>query len=104
MIDAISDDIYDEIASDPNIRDQLLMDISLDLEVFAEKHGPTIMDHYVSQYPIEPEYANDIAAVLWWHLHPDYQRPLPKAAGADTSSTASTQGARRPNSGEFWPL
>lgn len=103
MFDPMSDDIYAEIASDPIIREHLLEDIDLEMGVFAEKHGPTIVDHYASQYPIEPAYANDIASALWWHLHPD--RELPPAVKDESNEPVlgpfGTDGTHPTN---FWPM
>lgn len=104
MIDPMSSAIYRDIAADPTIRERLKDDINLDVDAFAEKHGQTIIEHYAGQHPIEPEYAIDMAASVWWHLHPDYELPLPGTPEHEEYLAGADHGGDRPGGRHFWPL
>ncbi|TCT19280.1 hypothetical protein EDC35_109160 [Thiobaca trueperi] len=104
MIDPTGRAIYGDIATNLDIRNQLQADINLGLDVFVEKHIPTIIEYYTSECPIEEEYAIEIAAAVWLHLHPDYERPLPKTREDRKALQALIQNELKTDANAFWQL
>lgn len=104
MIDPTGRAIYGDIATNLNIQNRLRADIDLSLDAFAEKHSPTIIDHYASEYPIEDEYALEIAAAVWLHLHPDYERPLPQTKADREALQTLIQNELKQSANTFWQL